>query len=136
MSVPSTAGFIGVDTSTSKSITMPATTERQGRVITFKDKTGNAGTCPIILNRANSDTFEDGTTQYLINTPYGSVTFISRGTTWYILNENQPTFLTLSTGNVIASSINLLDRTTGYDLNLLSVSSGTLLLNNNYIMSK
>ena len=89
MSVPSTASFIGVDTSTLKTITMPATSERQGRVITFKDKTGDAGVRPITLNRVNSDTFEGGATQYLINTPYGSVTFISRGTTWYIMNEYQ-----------------------------------------------
>jgi len=42
--VPSTASFIGVDTTSLKTITMPSTSERQGRVITFKDTTGNATT--------------------------------------------------------------------------------------------
>ena len=103
MSVPSTASFVGVDTTSLKTITMPLTSLRQGRVITFKDQTGNAATNPITLTAAGSDTFEGSRTQYVINTPYGSVTFICKGTIWFVMNVNLPASLLnlVSTANLV-----------------------------------
>ena len=112
MSTPSaTAGFVGVDTTSLKTITLPLCTTRQGRVITFKDRTGNANVNPITFTTQGSDTFERGTKQCLMNAPYGSVSFISRGTTWLVMNSTGQAF-SFSTGNVFASSINLIDTTT------------------------
>ena len=137
MSTPSaTAGFVGVDTTSLKTITLPLCASREGRVITFKDRTGNAGANPITFITQGSDTFERGAKQYIMNVVYGSVTFISRGSTWLVMNAYGQGF-SLSTGNLYTSSVNFIDTTIGYgytgNQNLLSVSSGTLLLNNNYI---
>ena len=128
MSVPSTASFIGVDTTSLKTITMPLTSERQGRVITFKDKTGNAATNAITLITAGPDTFEGSKTQYLINTPYGSITFIAKGTVWFVMNVNLPASLfdLVSTANLanFVSTANLANHISTANLvNLVSTAN-------------
>jgi len=128
MSVPSTASFVGVDTTSLKTITMPLTSLRQGRVITFKDKTGNAATNAITLVTAGPDTFEGNKTQYLINTPYGSVTFISKGTVWFVMNVNLPATLSnlVSTANLanFVSTANLANLVSTANLaNLVSTAN-------------
>ena len=42
LQIPITGGFITVDTSIAKSIQLPLSSNRIGRVITIKDRTGNA----------------------------------------------------------------------------------------------
>lgn len=87
--VPSTAGFITVDTSSSKTLQLPLSTQRIGRIITIKDRTGQAQTNPIIIQTQGGDTFQDAATTYRITVPFGSATFISRSGQWILQQGTQ-----------------------------------------------
>ena len=115
--VPSTAGFLAVDTTTAKNITLPRSIDRPGRILTIKDKTGNASTNPITLQTQGADLFEDGTSTYYINQPFQSVTFVSRSGQWLIQNATPKTYFTstlagLGTAGYL-STLSLVSTTTG-----------------------
>ncbi len=108
LQIPATAGFVGVDTTSAKTIQLPLASQKPGRVLTIKDRTGGAALYPITIQTQGSDSFEDGTTSYVINTAYGSVQFIARATKWLrmIITVPDPTStLALSTGAITMSSI-------------------------------
>ena len=87
--VPSTAGFITVDTSTSKTIQLPLSTQRIGRILTIKDRIGLANTNPIVIQTQGGDIFQDAATTYRITVPFGSATFISRSGQWILQQGTQ-----------------------------------------------
>ena len=84
LQIPVTAGFVAIDTGTPKTITVPLSTDRLGRILTFKDRTGQAATNNITLQTQGSDVFDNGATTYKIDQPYGTVTVISRSGQWLI----------------------------------------------------
>ena len=87
LQIPSTGGFIAVDTSTTnKIIQLPLTVERQGRVITIKDRTGQANLHPITIQTQGQDTFQDSSTSYIVSNSFDSVTFIARSGKWLLFS--------------------------------------------------
>jgi hypothetical protein len=116
LTVPSNGGFISIDTTTSKTFQLPLATELIGRVLTFKDKTGNASNQPIILQTQGGDTFQNGINTYYISESFGSATFVSRPGQWILQQGNT---------QVIASSV-----TANY-----FIGDGSLLTNLNAISS-
>lgn len=91
LSFSDTAGFIGIDTSSSnKALQLPPVSDRNGRVITFKDKTGNANSHPITIHVDSGDRFEGGASSYTINVNYGALTIIARSPNkWYFIQKPQ-----------------------------------------------
>ncbi len=128
--VPSNAGFISVDTNVGKTFTMPLSTDLVGRVITFKDSTGGAQSGAIQIQTQGGDTFQDGTSLYIIQEAYGSATFVSRSGYWVLQQGN---------AQVIASSITttnlrVLDTTHTYIISSLSLYSDNVFARNNVIV--
>ena len=91
LSFSDTAGFIGIDTSSgNKALQLPPVSDRNGRVITFKDKTGNANSHPITIHVDSGDRFEGGASSYTINVNYGALTIIARSPNkWYFIQKPQ-----------------------------------------------
>lgn len=88
LQIAQTAGLVSVNTtSTAKSVDLPLTSQRQGRVITIKDGYGFANTNPITINATGGNTFENGSTTYTINKSFGSVTVVAKGSVWAITSE-------------------------------------------------
>ena len=87
LQISQTAGLISVNTTSQKSLDLPLTSQRQGRVLTIKDTIGLAAVNPITINAIGGDTFEDGTTTLVIRQSFGSITLISKGTVWYKTSE-------------------------------------------------
>jgi len=117
LQVPSTAGFLAVDTTTAKNISLPLTSSRPGRILTFKDRTGNASTNPVTITTSGADTFQDGSTTYYLNQPFQSITFIARGGLWLTENDVPKTYFTstlaglgqtyISTASLISTTVSL-----------------------------
>lgn len=75
--------LIFVDTSGAVSIQLPAAS--LGYRFTIKDTTGSAGTNPITILRAGSESIEGVAASYSCRAPYGSWVFASDGTNWFII---------------------------------------------------
>ena len=97
LQVPSTVSFITVDTTSPKTLQLPLTTNRIGRILTIKDRTGLAATNPITIQTQGGDTFQNAVTSYVIDVPFGSATFVARSGQWILQQGTQ---------NIQASSIN------------------------------
>jgi len=65
-------------------VTLPATSGLEGRVLWFKDEKGEAGTNTLTLSCSNAEAMDGQTTQ-VINTNYGSLTVICDGSNWFII---------------------------------------------------
>jgi hypothetical protein len=78
--------FIAVDTSASRTITLPlASSVAEGRVYAIKDSTGSANANPIVVDRQGSDLI-DGESSYNFDSNYGAVWLITDGiSNWYRL---------------------------------------------------
>lgn len=73
-----------VDTSAvTHTVTLP--TVADGKVVVVKDSTGNAGTRNIAVNRGGATATIDGATSKTIATNYGTLTFVSNGTNWFLI---------------------------------------------------
>jgi hypothetical protein len=90
INIPNTAGVVTVNTSTAeKTLLLPLTASIYGKIITIKDISSNAANCNItIQTRYPPDLFEDGRSNYLLKTNFGSVTFLAKSNTWYTLNNS------------------------------------------------
>jgi len=113
LQIPSTGAFIAVDTSTtSKTIQLPLTGERQGRVITIKDRTGQANINPIIIQTTGQETFQDSSTSYKLSGSFGSVTFIANSGKWLLFSnssESSSTIQGLGTlGFISSGTVNII----------------------------
>ena len=127
--VPSNAGFISVDTSVGKTFVLPLSTDLIGRVITFKDSTGNAQSGAIQIQTQGSDTFQDGTTLYIIQQAYGSATFVSRSGYWVLEQGNaQVVASSITTTNLRAT-----DTINSYFVSSVSLYSDNIFSKNNII---
>jgi len=73
-----------VNTSAARTVALPNTTINIMSLVVVKDATGGAGTYNITVNAPVPGTLEGGS-QYILNTPYESATFISDGTNWYVI---------------------------------------------------
>jgi hypothetical protein len=135
-------------------ITLPASLDNQGRVVTFKDilETFNRNTLTLLCS--GSDTFEDNGTSKVLKEQYGSIQVVASGTKWYILNGTQVDTLqtvnfnvnaissiTISTINTTISSLTFLDNfnsTTTLYTTISSVSTQAVSTNflyyNNFII--
>jgi hypothetical protein len=89
LQVPSTVSFVSVDTATPKTIQLPLSIQRIGRVLTIKDRTGQANVNNITIQVQGSDVFQDGATSYRITVSFGSVTLVSRSGQWLIQQGTQ-----------------------------------------------
>jgi hypothetical protein len=137
--VPSNAGFLSVDTTFGKLFELPQTTDLIGRVITFKDSTGNAQSGAIQISTINGDFFQDGTSLYTIQQAYGSATFVSRSGYWVLQQGNAQvnassitTNMLNVTGSNIANYMSTFSLYAGYVQadNALVVTNGTLSVGN------
>lgn len=81
----------------SGSITLPATSISQGRVITFKDSAARFGVNALTLNTTGSDTFEDGSTSKILQENNGIIQVVASGSKWYVLTGTQQNTLNVST---------------------------------------
>ena len=107
LSVPINAGFLAVDTSAAKTITLPLSTDLVGRVLTIEDKTGNARINNITLQTQGGDTFQNAATTYKITQPFGSATFVSRNGVWLLQQGNEQIFASSIVTNILTvSSLN------------------------------
>jgi hypothetical protein len=97
LQIPSTVSFITVDTTSPKTLQLPLTTNRIGRILTIKDRTGLAATNPITIQTQGGDTFQNAVTSYVIDVPFGSATFVARSGQWILQQGTQ---------NIQASTIN------------------------------
>lgn len=128
LQVPSTAGFIAVDTTAPKTLELPLSTDLIGRVITFKDKNGLASTNNITLQTQGGDTFQNGSTTYKITQPFGSATFVSRSGQWLqTLGYEEINASTINVANLFVSTLNA-STLSGIDYitstNLISTTTG------------
>ena len=136
----STAGFIGIVTTSPKTLQLPAISARNGRVITFKDKTGLAALNPITLLVTGADRFETGSSSYVINQNYGTVTVVGHLAaagdgginTWNVIQAPTMTYMNANFSTATLSSLSLWDRggLTGLAGTASTIqSSGTLTMN-------
>jgi len=136
-------------------ITLPATSTSQGRVISFKDIVGSFNRNSLTLQCSGADTFEDGGTRKVLRESYGSIQLVASGTKWYILNGTQVNTLqtvnfnvnaissiTISTTNTTISSLTFLDNlnsTNSFYTTISSVSTQAVSTNflyyNDYIIA-
>jgi hypothetical protein len=85
--VLSTDTILGVNTSSAKTITLPAPSASQnGRVITIKDSTGTAATNTITISASSS--LIDGATSVVIRKNYGALQLFSDGVNYYLMNSS------------------------------------------------
>ncbi len=71
--------FISVDTTSSRTITLPlASSVATGRIYYIKDSTGDSNTNPITVNPSGSDVIDEAATMSLYSN-YASIGFISNG---------------------------------------------------------
>lgn len=127
LSIPSTAGFVAVDTTAPKTITLPLSTDRIGRLLSIKDKTGLAATNNITIQTQGGDTFQNGTTTYTITQPFGEVTFLARPGQWIVqIGWEQIYASTVQANFFIGDGSRLTNLSTGGILvpNLLSTVAG------------
>ena len=122
LQIPDTAGFVTIDTTSLKTIVLPISTDRIGRVLTFKDRNGFANLNPITLQTQGSDTFQDGSITYTLQDPYASITLISRPGQWIETATISQGSTSFSTGSLYVSTIDLQD-------NYLYASNATLFFN-------
>jgi hypothetical protein len=76
--------IILVDTSSARTINLPTPTS-SGR-ITIKDAVGSANTNNITIARNGSESIEGVAANYVIQGDWVSITLVSNGTDWYIIN--------------------------------------------------
>jgi len=84
-SVTATDYYIGCNTNGGAfTVTLPATSGLEGRILCIKDEQGEAGTNTLTLSCSNAETL-DGQTTRVINTNYSSLTMVSDGSNWFII---------------------------------------------------
>ena len=130
LAVPSNAGFISVDTSVGKTFQLPLSTQLIGRVITFKDSTGNAASGAIQIQTQGSDKFQNGTTLYIISEAFGSATFVSRSGYWVVQQGNTQVIAS----SIRATNITATDTTTSYLISSSSIYTDNAFVKNNIIV--
>jgi len=66
-------------------VTLPALTD--GRLLIIKDKSGNASSSAITINRAGSDTIDGSNTSFSLNANYGAIVMVGDydTTTWHTI---------------------------------------------------
>jgi hypothetical protein len=147
----STAGFIGIVTTSPKTLQLPAISARNGRVITFKDKTGGAALNPITLLVNGADRFETGASIYVINQNYGTITIVGHLAatgdgginTWNIIQQPSMPYTNANFSTLVTSSLSLWDRgglsglagtaSTIQSSGTLTMNTGSLLVNGSTI---
>lgn len=94
--------YIGINYAGAVAVNLPAGAAGQHFII--KDESGLASTNNITVNRNGSDTFQTGATTDVINTNYGSRTYVFRGGKWWRAENILPLWnkenLTLSAGDI------------------------------------
>jgi len=84
-SVTATDYYIGCNTNGGAfTVTLPATSGLEGRILCIKDEQGEAGTNTLTLSCSNAETL-DGQTTRVIDTNYSSLTMVSDGSNWFII---------------------------------------------------
>jgi hypothetical protein len=153
MSILSTyTGLVVVDSrDNSGTVTLPLTSENQGRAIIFKDEFLSFGNNPLYISTSGSDTFEDGTTGFSLNQFGGFAKFIGVSNVWYKIESSSNldaytqrlsvsslTAGTISVENMGLSSINA-SSISVYTLDVYGPSTltvaGTSILNNVSVVS-
>ena len=88
LEIPHTVDIVSVTTNSNKFLYLPATASIYGKTITVKDITGNAKLSNITLYTQGPDRFQDGiSSNYIIDTNFGYVSFFAKRNIWYILTE-------------------------------------------------
>lgn len=74
-----------VDTSSARSLTLPAPVAGHSCKIVIKDATGSADTNNITIVRNGANKIETVAASYVYSTPLGSITLFDNGTDWFII---------------------------------------------------
>lgn len=74
-----------VDTSSARSLTLPAPVAGHSCKIVIKDATGSADTNNITIVRSGTEKIETVAASYVYSTPLGSITLFDNGTDWFII---------------------------------------------------
>lgn len=84
-SVASTDWFVAADSSGGAfTITLPAASGNEGRIVKIKDVGGNADSNNITIDGNSSETI-DGVTFIVLESPHAGVTLLCNGSAWFVL---------------------------------------------------
>jgi hypothetical protein len=113
----------------SKVITLPPTSQRPGRVITIKDSGSCSLTNTIAIQSDPSDSFESGSTTYLLNVSMSYVTIIADADNyiWRFITEsivNIPVLQELFCADLSTITFNT-SSISSYTINTINISSVT-----------
>lgn len=107
-------GRYALDTSASRTITMPSS-PRRGDSFLVKDVTGDNGSNATTFSQAASESLDLIANDYTWGNPYGSIKWISDGTDWFVIGEygggdrfgHVATIVVADPGTISSSSTNL-----------------------------
>jgi hypothetical protein len=102
----------------SRTLTLPSSSNIQGKYITIKDGTGQAFLNTITVQTSAGDLFETGGTNQVITRGYGFATFFVRSNTWYAITDS------VSATNSTNNTISTISTVVSYGLSSLVVSPG------------
>lgn len=105
MSILSTyTGLVVVDSrDNSGTVTLPLTSENPGRAVIFKDDFLSFRNNPLYISTTGADTFEDGSTGFVLSQDGGFAKFIGSGGVWYRTESSSN--LDIYTRNLIVSTL-------------------------------
>jgi hypothetical protein len=123
ISSATTVAYINTS-NTEKTIFLPSTFNIQGKQIYVKDIASNAKVKNITLATLGGDLFENGTSNYLVNQNYGSVSFVAKNGKWFSLTGGAGS----GGGSVIELSVGLssLSSIVSYGLSSFIIPLSTL----------
>lgn len=112
--IPNTATIVAVDTrSQTKTITLPSVISNSGRMLVLKDYYGTTQTSTITVVTQGTDLIDDTSNTTLINTSYGSITFLSDGVrSWRVVGSysgalSYATYISRIPDPVLAGSVTI-----------------------------
>jgi hypothetical protein len=86
LTLPNYSDIVYTSLSTGRTVNLPPVTGLTGYELTIIDGTGSAGSNNITVDGNGSETI-NGSTTYVINTNYGTVTLKCNGTGWFVKNK-------------------------------------------------
>lgn len=97
-SIPATATTFSLDTTIiPKTVLLPLSQQKVGRVITIADSGGSANLNPITISTQVANLFQNGSNLYIISSPYQSYTFLSKNNSvWSLTGSINPPIFTSS----------------------------------------
>lgn len=131
--VNTNTALIQVDVqTTTKTVTLPSAAANTGRLLTVKDKFGNAAVNNITISPLPGDTIDGSASSYTLSNSGAAISLVSDGVSrWMTLNSPSQPFtgstISLSSGTVVVSTLGLIDPFYN-SISNVQVSSGKFLV--------